>query len=354
MILDPFLFLLLLTVLCCFFPARFQRVLSLFIVLYMLFICGFRNWNVGTDTYAYISFFEDELNQLERIEPFFKLLIVLTSYVTDNYQLFLFIVASITYIPLFVVLNKVSNSPCLSLLLFETSTMLYFFETFNILRQSISIVFLLYFYYYLENNKIYKSFFYYIIAVMFHYTSIVAIVFMLFKITNVFKYGISFIAVCSIFIISILIGSNVDVINVLINILYPFYKMNIGGVCESYISYILYNETVDYMLYFSRYIPLVVIAIVVYTKEISKTVYYKSYFIGVVLLCLFGSVEYVVRFLSGITILQLFIVPIFFQEQLLYKKILMCMYVAITIFVYVRYLVYQTPYSGVLPYSFCF
>lgn len=158
-------------------------------ILTSLFI-GFR-YDIGVDYYNYEQIYES-FNQVSyqiKYEPLYYLLnIISPSYVWVNVFSSMLIL-----LPLYFLCKKSNISPSIFITIFILSDM--FFSSFNIVRQMISLSWIMFGTWYLIEKKIFKFIFISIIAISFHYSSIFVIIFILFanRINFSLKFYLSFV-----------------------------------------------------------------------------------------------------------------------------------------------------------------
>lgn len=138
---EFYLILLLISIVGSFLPYNKQKVISLLMVLFMFVICSLRGADVGTDTINYMNF--SMRLDTEGFGPLYSLFADLAQLSLFPPTAFLSIISALTYIPLFIICNKYTRMPCLTLFLFMSTTAIYFLETFNISRQALAIMYVL-------------------------------------------------------------------------------------------------------------------------------------------------------------------------------------------------------------------
>lgn len=154
-----------------------KKVFQIMSLLPFLIISGVR-YNVGTDYIErYVNGFDIIAAGIElpSLELGFKLLIKFCLLFTDKFYLLFIIMSCLIIIPLFKLIYKESKNPILSILIFFC--LCFFFLSLNIVRQFISIVFLLMFFYQYKENKSKLSFIWLILAFIFHKSAIVGILY---------------------------------------------------------------------------------------------------------------------------------------------------------------------------------
>lgn len=144
----------------------------------LLFVGGFRDSSVGTDTANYLMLFEsygDNIGgQWHANEPLYLLLQIISVYFNWGFKGLQFISMFILLTCFFYYISKNSTNPQYSITCF---VLLYFyFNSFNITRQFLAIPFTLLSYSYILIGKWKKSLVLMGIAIMFHYSAIICII----------------------------------------------------------------------------------------------------------------------------------------------------------------------------------
>lgn len=149
-------------------------------VLLLATVQGFRAYSVGTDTKSYVEMFlyPDKYGH----EIGFKLLCDAIRWISDSPSMFLFTCALIINGGVAIACYKMSEIPCLSMLLWVF--LYYYFASFNAIRQYLAIALLLNGYCYARSKKWLKYLFCLIMAVSFHQSAIIGIVFALIPIID--------------------------------------------------------------------------------------------------------------------------------------------------------------------------
>ncbi|MTC78877.1 EpsG family protein [Providencia sp. wls1916] len=161
-----------------------------------LFI-GFR-YDIGIDYYNYEKIF-DSFNQVPyqiKYEPLYYILnIISPSYLWVN-----IFSSMLILLPLYFLCKKSKINPTIFITIFILSDM--FFSSFNIVRQMISLSWIMFGTWYLLEKKILKFILISIIAISFHYSSIFVIILILFISKANFNLYLYFTVVLLVFIVS--------------------------------------------------------------------------------------------------------------------------------------------------------
>lgn len=139
-------------------PQKRSKRFCVFSFLGLLFLLGFHSPTIGTDVDGfYVPYFERCLSDpisfsfVGGIEPLFHDFTYLIKSLTDDVQVYLFIVAIIILFPIIFLFYKHSNNIFLSLIFYVSFTLFHF--AFSGLRQAMAIsIVCLGFYYLLKNN----------------------------------------------------------------------------------------------------------------------------------------------------------------------------------------------------------
>lgn len=144
-----------------------------FIVVFLTCVAGFRDYRVGIDTTSYISFVEN-INARGNLEPLFRGLIYLT-HVLGMDRFLLIILAGFTYGFFFAHLWHMRGRVSIAWAAFVFLS-LFYFETFNIMRQMLAMSIVFYGTKWLEQHKYWKYAIYVVVASLFHMTAILSII----------------------------------------------------------------------------------------------------------------------------------------------------------------------------------
>lgn len=161
----------------CSIYGKKNPILFIMVFLIMLFVAGFRDISVGTDTQHYYEIYEyfrlETFPSWFTIEPAWKIINNLAVKMHAGYSMVVFGASLCTLVPIFSTIWKYSDRPFVSVLFFY---LLYFyFLSFNVARQmiAIAIVFSGYNDYLHEKKKAY--YIQILIAVLFHYSAIIGL-----------------------------------------------------------------------------------------------------------------------------------------------------------------------------------
>lgn len=148
----------------------------IFIFLLLTFFLAFKSENVGVDADSYRDIFYDisklsflKVYSYDRYEIGYKYLCKLISFIWNNYQFFLFIIAFIEMFGFYYFIKKYSKNYALSLFIFITFET--YMLTFGVLRQAIALSISLFAFKYIDEKKILKFILTILIASLFHKTA---------------------------------------------------------------------------------------------------------------------------------------------------------------------------------------
>lgn len=160
-----------------------NKSIQIILICFLIFIAGFRSIDIGTDTENYYLFYYRILNNyqfISRYEPLFQLLNYFVVKLKLGFEWVTFLSSVLTIIPLYFAFNKSSRFPLFSW--FVYIAFCYYFQSFNIMRQSIAMSWVLLAICYLDSNKSFfdkksnrKTIIYTIIAILFHYTAVLVL-----------------------------------------------------------------------------------------------------------------------------------------------------------------------------------
>lgn len=163
----------------------------LFITSAFLFVLvGFRDKSVGADTEMYFWQYQN-VEKLDNREPFYKYFINFLHTFSEDSQFFLLMYAFIFYFLFFYFIIKRKNVHTLLLYIFFFSLFSFKSMSINIIRQGVSIMFLLNAYNFYCKSEKKKTLLFAILSLVFHTTSIIPILlFILSKKIKNYKIGI--------------------------------------------------------------------------------------------------------------------------------------------------------------------
>lgn len=288
-----YIILLVCTIVSSFVGNRRQRnFLSFLVILGMLFVCGLRGRTVGADTENYINAY---LHGAGRFEPMFQFTMDICHLLFLSSQDFLIVVAFITFIPLFIFLQQESKNTGFSLLIFLSFSVYFYPETFNTVRVCLSIVYMLFAYKYLSEIKLWKAIIFLVIGVLFHYSAIVIIPFLI--LARYIK-KISFQVVLSLVVISFAFGiffavgfsdyaSQVLALSMAFdNDMVSYYQTHLQNFEDS---------TLNIFGYLGDMLPFSLFVLLLYDRKNSTSLYYKLFLFAVLLTNVFISVQLAYR-----------------------------------------------------------
>lgn len=155
---------------------KIRNVIPFFFLILFTFLCMYRSENVGIDTPSYLSKFHDFKYDNEFNYEF--LFYYINHHIANlgfNVQSNQMIMALLTYLPLLYIFLRKSSDSAITLVVFITAIIGYFFESFSMQRQCIATSFLLMGYTFTYERKYIYAIICAFIAQGFHSTSIVFI-----------------------------------------------------------------------------------------------------------------------------------------------------------------------------------
>lgn len=330
-------------------PYKLDRLKAFFIFLLLLIISGFRAQTEGVDLPNYLYSFQnyDLYENNTSIEPGYKFFnSVIGSYFKSDFLYILF-TSMLVIVPLYYFLIKESRNISLSLFLWVI--LAYYTESFNIIRQSISISFLLCAFYNFEaKNRKYGALFS-ILAFSFHYSSIFTLpIYLLCKKISI-KPGFTLIAITS----SIVIGlSGILKLNII--------ELNLSPIL-SYIgqyemkAYRFFNDPNMYdrglLGFIFIYIPSSIYTIIVAYFDKRNSVYLKMLIVATFSQNLLYYIGVIDRIVLYTLVLQIVVFVNLYEENR--KKLAIPM--GVFVFYYFMLVLYRYTnhnLSGVYPYEF--
>lgn len=337
----------------CLRGGEVKEVLSLLIFLLMLFVCGMRGIDVGRDTSHYISYYVNGFS--DRMEPMNTFLVGLCKWLGFSPRGYLMTCAVLTYAPIYLFLRKVSCNTAFSLLIFLAFSVYFYHQTFNIVRAYMAIAYMLFAYYFLSQKRYLLMFLFLIIGVMCHYSALFTIPFLLFawKVKRVdFKYVFPTIIVSALFGFSS--SENFQNMADQIGLFLESYNNTAVFTYMSNLQEVRQNEwtTIGILLHI---IPFSLFVLLMHNKRLSESIYYKLFFLAVVISNCLSNVFLGYRITQFFFILLIVLLP---RAVRLSKGIKMYSLISLSgimILFYVYQLLAAKPHislAGTIPYSF--
>ena len=145
--------------------------------LLLSFIEGFRGLSVGTDTLGYATTYESLDSAYGSYEILSRLLVDFVRLFSKSATVYFVVCALLVNGLILMAIYRMSSDKKYSLFLFIS--LLFYFTSFNALRQAIAYAFMLNAFYYVRENKIIKFAIFFLIAVGFHSSALIGIVYLL-------------------------------------------------------------------------------------------------------------------------------------------------------------------------------
>ena len=327
--------------------------LSLSVLLSMFVLCGMRGQDVGQDTPAYFNVYKYGTSYEE---PLFTLSTLLFRYLDLPFYAYTIFIAFLTYFFLYVHYRKTSENIAFSLLIFLTFSVNFFPQTFNVIRQYVAIVLIMCSLDFLLENKKGTALVFFISSMLFHYSAAIIGVLM---------------ALC--FLIR-RIPFWIVLFSVLLSLIFGLTFQKGYGEYASVISGFLMSSSNEQAEYYNRYfdnpmesnyniigtlanmLPFSFFTLLLYTKENSRLVLYKFFFLCVLLSNTFFSILYVYR----ITMYGLFCITTLLPNTInctstFKKKGLLILTIFMVLwFIYVLFSNKEDDLAGIMPYKFFF
>lgn len=325
--------------------------MSLIIVVIMVLLNGLRGLDVGQDTQNYYLMYANA-DMSGRIEPLFRILVLSLRWLGLSYNAFLCIVAFLIYFPIYGFIRKWSLNPCLSIVVYMTFSVFFFQNSFNVLRNAIAASFLLWGIGYLEDGKVKKAIVPSIIAVGFHYSTLIALPFIILaKYTKQVKGVIPLVLLgCS-----VVVGLSSTFYENTFTMLLQQLSLLDGDVSDNYSKYLsdIAETKVNANGIIMLMAPFTMISLLSFTsKKISKTfrmVFFYGTFLGNILV----SVLYTYRLTLFMTLTALILIPQLCKESHPMVKLITYGVVVVMASYFIYGLINETT-TNILPYHFCF
>lgn len=319
--------------------------------LIMCLMCCFRDLECGTDTLNYYLIYKNDPDNPLR-EPLY----VLSMLLTEDFRSFLIFYAALTYILLGYEIIKEVKLGCFAILIFMVSPNKFFPESFNIIRQSLAGVLILYAFIQWNKQNRLKTFISIVCAIGIHYSSIIAVPFLFIK-----KMPLRFPIAVGGVLLSLIIGMCFGGERLLaffsqsLSMLNLDYMMLLASKIDSYQNNV---ETSSFTYNLSILIPLCLICIFSYpfnAKAKSEYGYYYKIFFLITILAniIIPTMAYGFRFVFSVEYIQLLVIPKAYQlSSYRIRQAILCI-CGLMILVYLHYLYNMPTYAirGIVPYK---
>lgn len=311
--------------------AKIKKISSNLLLLVMTLTCVLRSEDIGSDTLNYVSIYDSVYGLAYYIEkdPLFGLIGLLVHLFSGNYHIFQILLGIITYFPLFIVFNKYSDNIAISVLIFIFATNRYFFETFNIIRQSAAAAYLLWCWVMVDKKKYWKALSLFLIAAGFHHTSWIcfpiAIVALKFKV-SIRTIGVFIFAT----LIFTFIFSNMEI---LVSLQKIFLSNETIGKYDTYEKELA--KTIWGLL--PIVLPYACITIIGYRQYVDNYIF-RLFAYGSIFTIFISVLPMAYRISYGIIILELLIFPIMLKSGSNNKLLTQCIIICLVIFSFTDFL----------------
>lgn len=333
---------------------RNDKILLLFVYFLLVFLEGFRNYSVGTDTMGYVK--DYVFGNFKDYEILIKVILKTLRLISTNPTFMLIIMASLINGLILLAIYRDSCNLRQSLYIFVF--MLFYFISFNAMRQSLAYALVLNSFVSIKNKKILSFLFFLIPAIFIHTSSFIGIIYVIVffikdldkskdnsnvKINNLKN----ILMIMCIFIVTTIILKKLD--SIIINIVHfiPRYEIYTKG---HYSFFLLIkggiSKPIIYTIIFMCFIFLV-------RKDYEKKVYMVPLSVCVVLSFISYKIAYIERFIYYFDIVYVLSIPYMFKQNILTPKSKIFFSLLVQLFI-LAYGVYMLSYGfmRVKEYSF--
>ena len=249
--------------------SKFSFLFLILAVLIPSILAGMRDLSVGTDVNVYVAKYYEFARHSNSIFTFFnsyKLdvgyggVTYLISKISYNVHIFLFFIELLIVFPVFISAYKLKNK--IPMNLFCLIYMLTFYNmSFNIVRQSLAISFIILSFTYFITNENKKSLFYAIVAVLFHSTSIIFLIIpIIYKYLNQKLKREKLIAILLVLVLIPIFYSKILL----------FMINNVGIISSRYSIYLEQLETSNFSAFQIGYRIIIFLILILHSKELKN------------------------------------------------------------------------------------
>lgn len=293
--------------------------LNIISIVVLFIYCAFRGENVGADTSNYLLIYTSKyaIDNYENEFLFYNIVKWMQQWGCSGEECQI-IMALLTYVPFAFLIVKKSLMPSLSILLFVVAVNGYYLETYNIVRQSIAVVFLLWSYVLFGEKRWQIAIAFFAMAIGVHNSSLIYLPMVLLALLCKFSYKTVAISILG----SLLFAFIFSNISFLTNIVKGIQNIDILGFGK-------YSYFTDYKLDLTRnmnglitlLLPHSFLCLYAYNK-MKDNLLIRIYFCGVVFLNLVSVMPISYRMAYGLTVLELLIYPIIMKEKCKYNFVI--------------------------------
>ena len=308
-----------------FLRGKYRKRMGILLLMVMMCICGLRGYDVGTDTHNYWDGYT-YINDRVRIEPLFSFYEAFFQLCGFDAHVFLFGIAALSYIPLMLLLKRVSKDMLFSVFIYQSFSVLFFHQTFNAVRQCVAVAFMLWAAYSLFHNKNWKLFLLYsIIGFLFHYSSLaIFLIIVIVRFIGTFNPIWVYVSMVASVVFGYVFTAGFS--DVALTLSYYLQDITSESV-EHYSDYLseLDNSELNIFGMTVVMLPFSIFAILLYDKKNGQSPYYKLFYIGCFLQNVFLSVQYVYRITMYLTIIITFLLPVTYVRMNQNRKYLVAL-----------------------------
>lgn len=305
----------------------------------LVFIEGMRTVEVGSDTLSYLNIFETvgNGNYASWVEPVWNLICFISyNFISTNYNVFLLIIASVTIFNFLYVFYKESPNPFLSLYIFISLHM--YMGSFNIMRQYLSMSFLLLSWCLLSQYKKRKSIVFLLVSILTHYSTIFSVITYLWK-----KITLPSNKILYLLIISFIFGSMMNESTL---------SIFTGPLFANFLEKdTVFRDSSNLMIVMVIAQNMLTMMIVLSVKEeMRENFWFKIFVLSSLVFNATYMVAFAARIYSVFAISQLIFVPLFFKQLKCSRKI--ASYIVLVIYMSAQFFRILIPNgNGILPYN---
>lgn len=295
---------------------RNNKIILFLALIFLIGLAGYRDLNVGSDTINYFYIFKGQIVGSD-LEFLFEWLVKFVENIGEDFSFLLLLLSLLSVVPIGYVIYKYSHNYFFSL--FVYTSLFFYFNSFNIVRQSIAVGFCLVAYYFLEQRKYKRYILVVLIGFLFHRSAILALLLYPLLMININKKIIYFTTVLS------LLLSTTGVFTKIISVL--------GFFGDKYLAYSSLIGIKDGGILTRLLLNTFLIVLVYYSKKID--IWLLSMFVGIVVLNIFSFSPELGRlsqiYLISQVILFSNIDSNYDSNRLFFLKVAICVY-CITVF----------------------
>lgn len=337
---DPYIFIVILGILCCIFGGNDKKRQFFFGAVFwfsMFIISGLRSYTFNLDTVNYLNSFKQNSTEFHIEYLFYRSMNIIR-----HPRLWLLFIQALIYFPLIIISSRETKYCCLAAFIYLTSSTKFFTESFNIIRQCVAASFILFSFVEMKKNNKGYSYIYMIIAILFHFSSIIAVPFWFINKSIIYKIFLN-----KYFSISLIIGTFLLGLSGIANHLISDFIFSLdmlggsssGNLSDTLSKYSAYGGNgvgFNHNFIIATCLPITLLTVITYPNTRVKRDHYKYFYTILLIVTSIGNIiipstQFGFRLTFAISVVQILVFPLAFQYSSKKQKWLLLGYLTVSL-----------------------